>query len=190
MKRSAKVIIGSGKVVDPSRIAKVFVSPRQRAQKTFQLLFNEEQQAQLKDKCETTEEVAEWNYGAYEGLLTAEIRKQREEKGLDKERKWDIWADGCEGGESPSEMAARLDAVIAKIKEIQAPYMHGEGPADVVVVAHGHTLRAFAKRWIGFEMHTKFSVMLEPGGMGVLSYEHHKADEPALALGVNLGTNE
>lgn len=131
----------------------------------------------------------EWEYGLYEGLLTAEIRNGRRERGLDGEREWDIWHDGCEGGESPAELAARLDAVIARIRHMQAPHMYG-GQADVVVIAHGHSLRAFAKRWIGFEMGMGLPLMLEPGAVGVLSYEHHRVDEPALLLGVNLGSSE
>lgn len=87
-------------------------------------------------------------------------------------------------------MAARLDALIGRIREIQAPYMHGEQPADVVVVAHGHSLRAFTKRWLGFELGTRLPMMLEPGAVGVLSYEHHKVDEPAFLLGVNMGVTE
>ena len=46
-----------------------------------------------------TEDIAEWDYGDYEGLLTSEIRARRKERGLDQEREWDIWRDGCEGGE-------------------------------------------------------------------------------------------
>jgi probable phosphoglycerate mutase len=67
--------------------------------------------------------------------------------------------------------------------------MHGEEAADVLVIAHGHTLRALAKRWIGFEMGMRLPLMLEAGAVGVLSYEHHKVDEPALLLGVNLGSS-
>ncbi len=84
-------------------------------------------------------------------------------------------------------MATRLDSLIARIRAIQELFMHGEGPADVVVFGHGHSLRAFAKRWVGFEMGARLPMMLEPGAVGVLSYEHHKIDEPALLLGVNMG---
>jgi probable phosphoglycerate mutase len=65
--------------------------------------------------------------------------------------------------------------------------MHGEKGADVVVIAHGHSLRAFAKRWVGFELGMRLPMMLEPGAVGVLSYEHHRVQEPALLLGVNMG---
>jgi probable phosphoglycerate mutase len=185
------LIAGAGKLIDPARLAKVYISPLQRAQKTFTLLFNETDQWYLKgnDLVETTADLKEWDYGAYEGLLTAEIRQRRKDQGLDTERPWDIWRDGCEGGEAPSDLANRLDEVIAKIKQLQAPYMHGEEAADVLVIAHGHTLRALAKRWIGFEMGMRLPLMLEAGAVGVLSYEHHRVDEPALLLGVNLGSS-
>lgn len=93
----------------------------------------------MKDRIQITEDIREWEYGRYEGLLTAEIRKIREEQGLDKDSKWDIWRDGCEGGESPDELAKRLDDLIAEIRKIQSPCMHGEKPVDVVIIAHGHS---------------------------------------------------
>lgn len=109
---------------------------------------------------------------------------------MDAERPWNIWTDGCEDGESADEVKERLDGVIAKIREMQGPYMHGEKGVDVVLIAHGHILRAFAKRWIGFELGRALPMMLEPGAVGVLSYEHHKVDEPAFLLGVNMGASE
>jgi len=101
--------------------------------------------------------------------------------------RWNIWIDGCEDGESAAEVSSRLDSLIEKIKEIQKPYMHGEKAVDIVLVAHGHILRAFAKRWVQYELRMRLPMMLEPGAVGVLSYEHHKVDEPALLLGVNMG---
>ena len=187
---SSKAVVGQGKLIDPSKLTKVFISPRTRAQRTFELLFDDAAKEALKEKVEITEDIREWEYGAYEGVTPTDIRKQRKEKGLDTERPWDIWHDGCEDGESPTEVATRLDELIAKIKQLQAPSMDGWRPADIVVIAHGHSLRAFAKRWIGFEMGMRLPLMLEPGAVGVLSYEHHKVDEPALLLGVNLGASE
>lgn len=184
------IAVGHGKIIDPSKLAGVFISPRTRAKRTFELLFDEAAREGLEEKVEITEDIREWEYGSYEGLLTAEIRAARKERGLDTERAWDIWHDGCENGESPTELANRLDELIAKIRQIQAPYMNGEEAADVMVIAHGHSLRAFAKRWIGFEMGMRLPLMLEPGAVGVLSYEHHKVNEPALLLGVNLGNSE
>ncbi len=187
---SGKVIAGPGKIIDPSRIARLFVSPRTRARRTFEILFDEKAREELGLKLDITEDIREWEYGAYEGLLTAQIRAARKERGLDKERPWNIWIDGCEDGESAKEVSDRLDRIIKEIKEIQGPYMHGEKAVDIILIAHGHILRAFAKRWIGFELGMKLPMMLEPGAVGVLSYEHHKVDEPAFLLGVNMGGSE
>ena len=187
MSSSASKVVGPGKIIDPSRIAHLFISPRTRARRTYELLFNDTAQKELQGKSEITEGIREWEYGVYEGLLTAQIRATRKEHGLDAERPWNIWVDGCEGGESAAEVSSRLDRIIGQIKEIQGPYMHGEKGVDVVLIAHGHILRAFAKRWVGFELGMRLPMMLEPGAVGVLSYEHHKVDEPALLLGVNMG---
>lgn len=88
--------MGPGKLLDPSRLKCIFVSPRERAKQTFALLLGPNF-----DLIEPTytEEIAEWNYGDYEGLENPKIRSLREGRGHDKERKWDIWTDGCEGGE-------------------------------------------------------------------------------------------
>ncbi|CZS96002.1 related to phosphoglycerate mutase [Rhynchosporium agropyri] len=187
---SASVIVGAGKIVDPSRIAHIFLSPRTRAQRTYELLFDSASRQDLSKNYETTEDIREWEYGLYEGLLTAQIREARKGRGLDNERPWNIWVDGCEEGETTAEVSERLDRVIKKIRKMQGPYMHGEKPVDVVLIAHGHILRAFAKRWIGFELSRSLPMMLEPGAVGVLSYEHHKVDEPAFLLGVNMGASD
>jgi len=184
---SGRVMIGTGKIIDPARIAHLFISPRTRARRTYELLFDSAARQEFGAKAEVTEDIREWEYGAYEGLLTAEIRAARKTRGLDTDRPWNIWVDGCEDGESAAQVSARLDNIIAKIKEIQGPYMRGEKGVDVVLIAHGHILRAFAKRWIGFELGARLPMMLEPGAVAVLSYEHHRVDEPAFLLGVNMG---
>lgn len=185
---SGRALVGAGKLIDPRKLARVYVSPRARAQRTYELLFPA---ASSSVSPTTTEALAEWDYGAYEGLLTKEIRAARAAKGLDAERPWDIWRDGCEGGESAEEVKARLDELIREIRTIQAPHMNGgETPADVVLVAHGHLLRAFTKRWLGYPLEFPLSMMLEPGGVGVLSYQHHNVEEPAFMLGMALPPQE
>ncbi|TAQ90170.1 Sedoheptulose-bisphosphatase/4-nitrophenylphosphatase [Chlorociboria aeruginascens] len=184
---SGKVIVGSGKIIDPAKLAHLFISPRTRAQRTYEILFDETARKNLRERAEISEDIREWEYGVYDGLLTAEIRAGRKERGLDSLRPWNIWEDGCEDGESAAEVSNRLDRIISKIREIQGPYLNGEKGVDVVLIAHGHILRAFAKRWIGFELAMKLPMMLEPGAVAVLSYEHHKVNEPALLLGVNMG---
>ena len=113
--------VGPGKLLDIDRIARMWVSPRQRAQLTYRLLFLEgigydfikDRNGGDTDDSSTgvdiydkvvgmttfTEDIAEWDYGDYEGLVVNEIRALRKERGLDQDREWDIWKDGCEGGE-------------------------------------------------------------------------------------------
>jgi probable phosphoglycerate mutase len=95
---SAATLVGAGKLLDPCRLAHVFVSPRARAVKTFELLLPPSSDV-VAGKVTYTEDIAEWDYGDYEGLKTQEIRLLRKERGLDLKREWDIWSDGCEGGE-------------------------------------------------------------------------------------------
>ena len=85
----------------PAKLTHIFVSPRQRARLTLDTLLGETELDiwQKAGKVTITEDIAEWHYGDYEGLLTKEIRARRKEKGLDQEKQWDIWIDGCEGGE-------------------------------------------------------------------------------------------
>ena len=88
----------------------------------------------------------------------------------------------------PADVEARLDAVIREIREkYHQGRFDGGGrekePRDVLIVAHGHILRAFAARWIGKRLVDNPSLILEAGGVGTLSYEHHSIDEPAILLG-------
>ena len=92
-------LVGPGKLIDLARVARVWISPRKRAQQTFRLLFSADRNLDIADKATFTEDIAEWDYGDYEGLVVRDIRARRKEKGLDREREWSIWRDGCEGGE-------------------------------------------------------------------------------------------
>ncbi|PNP41666.1 hypothetical protein TGAMA5MH_06453 [Trichoderma gamsii] len=104
---------------------------------------------------------------------------------------WDIWRDGCPGGESPQDVTDRLDRLIADIrKKYHEPALNssdGQLPhkksGDVLIVAHGHILRAFSMRWAGKTLQDGPAFLLEAGGVGTLSYEHHNIDEPAILLG-------
>ncbi|MCJ1349274.1 hypothetical protein MMC31_007510 [Peltigera leucophlebia] len=183
-------LVGAGKLIDSTRVASVWVSPRKRAQQTFHLLFNDgdggDRGSDIADKVTLTEDIREWDYGDYEGLVLREICARRKGKGLDREREWNIWMDGCEGGESVQQVAERLDRLIAQIREIQAPFMNGEKPVDVVLVAHGLILRAFVKRWLKYPLNNPLPMMLSPGAIGILSYKNHDVDEPGFFIGMAL----
>ncbi|KAH9898726.1 putative phosphoglycerate mutase [Xylariomycetidae sp. FL2044] len=182
---SAK-LVGADKLLNPLRLVHVFVSPRIRAQKTFQLLLPHFPE----DKVTTTEAIAEWNYGDYEGLKSSEIRDLRKQRGLDMHKEWDIWSDGCEGGESTVQVTERLDRLIAQIRDIQQPHMNGGKAVDVLVVAHGLILRCFVKRWLGFPVDFALQMMLAPGAIAVLSYKNNNINEPAFHVGIALPSAE
>ncbi|KAG5718798.1 hypothetical protein E4T56_gene2624 [Termitomyces sp. T112] len=166
----AHKIVGDGLIIDPKNLCTVFISPRQRAHRTFHLLSGhlpEEPHHIL------TEEVREWDYGDYEGLLSSEIQQ--------KNPSWTIWADGCPGGESVAEMEARVDTVISKVREYHRQYKEeGLNTRDVMIVAHGHFSRVLISRWINFPLALGTHFNVEPGSVAVLSYNHNSLTEPAL----------
>lgn len=91
---------------------------------------------------------------------------------------------------SPEDVTKRLDRLIAEIRsKYQEPHMNPEqtpagcGTGDVLVVGHGHILRAFAMRWVGKSLQEGPTFLMEAGGVGTLSYEHNSIHEPAILLG-------
>ncbi|CAF9931363.1 MAG: hypothetical protein GOMPHAMPRED_005900 [Gomphillus americanus] len=202
IRATGQALVGDDRLIVPSKIAHIYVSPRKRAQRTLELLnlgchgrlpWNCGTNDSIEEKpgnahVDITQDIREWDYGDYEGLTSATIREQRKENGMGS---WDIWHDGCPGGESPEQVSERLDRLIADIRtRFHGPAIEGKAEkSDVVLVAHGHILRAFAMRWIGRDLQTGVSLLLETGGVGILSYEHHKLNEPAILLGGSFMTD-
>lgn len=193
---TGKGLVGDDRLIVPKKLSHVYVSPRARAQRTLELLEigskerlpwkesrkpEEDEPIRTEAKVVLTEAVREWDYGDYEGLTSKQIKEQRAKDG---EEPWDIWRQGCPGGETPEDVIRRLDAVIADIRENhhRKCFEDPDASGDVLIVAHGHILRAFAMRWTGKPL-TETSLILEAGGVGTLSYEHHNIDEPAIILG-------
>ncbi|KAI0848175.1 phosphoglycerate mutase-like protein [Daldinia vernicosa] len=202
VKATGRALVGDDRLIVPKQIAHIYVSPRKRAQRTFELLNlgttnplpwknHGEKPTDANNLCnaqvEVTEDIREWDYGDYEGMTSAEIRELRAKQGLT--QRWDIWRDGCAGGESPDDVTRRVDRLIKEIREkwhtpvISKPESEHQSHGDVLIVAHGHILRAFAMRWIGKALHDGPAFILEAGGVGILSYEHHNIHEPAILLG-------
>ncbi|KAL1304706.1 hypothetical protein AAFC00_003655 [Neodothiora populina] len=200
IRATGKALVGNDRLIVPKNLAHIYVSPRKRAQRTLELLdlgckdampWADPSSTSGSDNCRTnakvevTEAVCEWNYGDYEGITSKEIKAQRERDGLPP---WDIWQDGCPGGESPAQITARLDELIKEIREKWHAHAMGQPvgsaePYDVLIVAHGHILRAFAGRWVGRNIADNPALILDAGGVGTLSYEHHSLEEPAILLG-------
>jgi probable phosphoglycerate mutase len=143
-RRAAEALAGVG-------FSLVLCSPLLRARETCRLL-GFEQAAELCD------DLHEWEYGEYEGITSAEIHATRPD--------WDLWRDGCPGGESGSEVGARVDRVLARAASVP-----GAGSA-VLCVAHGHVLRALTARWLKMEVSAGAHFALATAGVGVLGFEH------------------
>lgn len=133
--------------------ALVLTSPMARAADTAAL-------AGFGDRATVDRRLCEWDYGAYEGRTTADIRS--EVVG------WTLWSDGAPGGESPAAVGARADSVIATVR--------GAG-GDVLAFGHGHLLRVVGARWIGLEAARGRSLGLTTGSVSVLGWER---EEPVI----------
>jgi probable phosphoglycerate mutase len=129
--------------------AAVWTSPRARAVRTAEI-------AGL-PVTGVDDDLAEWNYGDYEGVTTVEIRKEDPE--------WNLWRTGAPGGESPAEVGARLDRVLARVDEALPD-------GDVAVVAHGHSLRVLTARWLGLPVADGRLFVLETARISTLGFEH------------------
>ncbi|MDQ1464787.1 MAG: hypothetical protein QOC73_1728, partial [Actinomycetota bacterium] len=103
------------------------------------------------------QDLVEWNYGDYEGRRTAEILKDRPG--------WKLFNDGCPGGESPADVGARADRVVARV----LPVLQS---GDVAVVSHGHFLRVLAARWLGLPAAQGALLALDTGSVSALGFEH------------------
>jgi len=126
----------------------VLTSPLQRARETCEL-------AGLGERAETDPDLMEWDYGAYEGLTPQEIRARQPE--------WMVFRDGCPGGESPEQVGARVDRLIARIRA---------RAANVALFAHGHVLRVLGARWLGLPPSAGSYFLLETASLSVLSSYH------------------
>ena len=137
--------------------AKVFSSPLQRARRTCEL-------AGFGDRAEIDRDLLEWNYGEYEGRRTADIHKERPD--------WQLFSDGCPGGESPQEVGARADRVIKRMREILS---------NVLIFSSGHFLRVLTARWLGLEPLGGKYFLLSTASLSALGYEHNLS-QPVIQL--------
>jgi probable phosphoglycerate mutase len=133
--------------------ALVLTSPLQRARETCTL-------AGLGVCAEIDPNLMEWHYGDYEGLTTQQIHAQRPG--------WLVFTDGCPGGESPEQVGARVDRVIAKVRAVEG---------HVALFAHGHVLRVLAARWLGLRVADGSRFLLDTATLSIMS---HYRDIPAV----------
>jgi broad specificity phosphatase PhoE len=126
--------------------ALVLTSPLERARETCEL-------AGLGERANLERDLMEWNYGEYEGLTTEQIRMTRPG--------WSVFRDGCPGGESPEQVGARADRVLAKVRAAEG---------NVALFAHGHILRVVAARWINLSASYGEHFLLDTATLNILGY--------------------
>jgi broad specificity phosphatase PhoE len=153
-----------GQALREISFTRVFTSPRQRARRTCEL-------AGFAPVAETDPELAEWNYGDYEGQRSTDIRGGRPD--------WNLFRDGCPNGESPSQISGRADRVVARLRALEG---------NIAIFSHGHFGRVLAARWMGLPVAQAQHLLLGTASLSVLGYEHNRLEEPVIVLW-NVGLN-
>jgi probable phosphoglycerate mutase len=146
-----------GRLLAGVSFARVLTSPRLRAGQTAQL-------AGLGD-AEIEPDLAEWNYGEYEGRRSVDIGQERPG--------WNIFRDGCPGGEAPDEVGARADRLLESLREQRG---------DIALVSHGHFGRVLAMRWIGLPVLAGRHFATRTASLGILAREANASAAPVIAL--------
>jgi len=137
---------------------KVFTSPLQRAKRTCEL-------AGFGGVAEIDRDLVEWDYGDYEGRRSADIHREHPD--------WELFRDGCPGGESPTEAAARADRVVSRVRAVNG---------DALLFSSGHFIRVLATRWIGLEVTANARrFMLSTASLSAVGYEK-EASRPVIRL--------
>src|SRR5215470_18043369 len=146
-----------GSALKERRFARVFSSPLRRAWRTCEL-------AGFRARVEILHDLVEWDYGEYEGRTSAAIHAERPD--------WELFRDGCPGGESPAQVAARADRVVELARSVSG---------NVLLFSSGHFLRMLAARWAGIDTFGARSLMLSTASLSILGYENGLA-RPAIRL--------
>lgn len=136
---------------------KVLTSPLQRARRTCAL-------AGFGAVAEVDPNLVEWNYGDYEGMRTEEIHASRPD--------WQLFRDGCPGGESSEQIGARADKVLNRLRAFND---------TMLVFSSGHFLRVLTARWLGLEPAAARFFVLNTASLSVLGYENNYS-QPAIRL--------
>ena len=147
-----------GKRLSATQFARVFSSPSQRAQRTCSLVAST-------TGVEMEPDLAEWDYGDYEGSCTPDIRKQRPD--------WNIFRDGCPGGETPMQVSDRADRLIARLRTLGG---------KIALFSHGQFGCVLAARWIGLPVIEGPHFVLGTASLSVLGYDPDHPKVPVIAL--------
>jgi probable phosphoglycerate mutase len=146
-----------GKRLAGMTYAHVWTSPSQRARRTCEL-------AGFGAMAQVDPDLAEWDYGNYEGLLSSEIHAKNPD--------WQIFRDGSPGGESAADITARADRVVSRLRAADG---------QVLLFSSGHFIRSLTARWLGLELAAGRYFLPSTGSLSILSYEH-SLPEPVVVV--------
>jgi len=141
-----------GERLERLAFAAVLTSPLRRAVRTCEM-------AGFGSAADVEPDLVEWNYGVYEGRTSAEIHAERPD--------WQLFRDGCPGGESPDQVGARADRVVRRVRAIEG---------NVLLFSSGHFLRVFAARWLGLEPGAGRYFVLGTASLSAVGYEHDRSE--------------
>ncbi|CAN5632863.1 hypothetical protein BH09VER1_BH09VER1_15100 [soil metagenome] len=147
-----------GKHLQDIVFAQVLTSPLKRARQTCELVG-------LKPAPEIEPDLAEWNYGDYEGKLSIDIRAQRPG--------WSVFRDGCPNGEMPAQVSARADRLIARLRTLNG---------NIAIFSHGQFGGVLAARWIGLPLAEARHFPLGTASVSVLGQDPHHPEVSVVAL--------
>jgi broad specificity phosphatase PhoE len=147
-----------GERLRAARITRVFTSPRERARQTCAL-------AGLAAVAVIEPDLAEWDYGDYEGQRSADIRKGRPD--------WNLFRDGCPHGEMPAQVSDRADRLIARLRALDGA---------VALFSHGHFGCVLAVRWIGLPVIDGQHFLLGTASLSTLDSEPSHPEVPIVTL--------
>jgi probable phosphoglycerate mutase len=140
------------------RFSQVFTSPRQRARRTCEL-------AGLGPAAKIEPDLAEWDYGDYEGQHSVDIRKGRPD--------WNLFRDGCPRGEMPAQVSGRADRLIARLRALDG---------NIAIFSHGHFGCVLAVRWIGMPVIEGQHFLLGTASLSIFGYEPSHPEVPVIEM--------
>ena len=140
------------------QFSSVLTSPLKRARRTCEL-------AGLAEHARIVIELVEWDNGVYEGMTPQDILVTRPG--------WNLFRDGCPGGEMPIQVSERADRLIKSLRGMDG---------NVAIFTHGHFGRVLAARWIGLSVEFAQHFLLDTASLSILCHQHNQQDQPAILL--------
>jgi probable phosphoglycerate mutase len=142
----------------PVQFSRVLTSPRQRARRTCAL-------AGLGQEAKIEPDLAEWDYGDYEGKISSDIRKGRPD--------WNVFRDGCPSGEMPEDVCIRADRLIMHLCTMDG---------NIALFSHGEFGLVLAARWIGLPLITGQHLLLDTASLNILTFSPSHPEVRVIAL--------